>query len=166
VPNTTVKPNTTARTKSRTGSETLERTLAALEVLEQRLMAAHVADFTAVEVTMAQAKLLYVVISGGPQSMSEIAGNLGISISTASGAVDHLVQLGLLARTDDPRNRRQVRVSATPKGIQTIEQMRDLGARHFRNLIERLGERDLRTIERAIRVLTAAIPTDQESNHP
>jgi DNA-binding MarR family transcriptional regulator len=156
-----------AKTKRPTdaGSETLDRTLAALEVLEQRLMAAHVADFTAVEITMAQAKLLYVVISGGPQSLSEIAGHLGISTSTASGAVDHLVQLGLLARTDDPRNRRQVRVSATPKGIQTIEQMRDLGSRHFRNLIERLGERDLRTIERAIRVLTAAIPVTQESTH-
>jgi DNA-binding MarR family transcriptional regulator len=136
-----------------------------LEVLEQRLMAAHVADFTAVEVTMAQAKLLYVVISGGPQSMSEIAAHLGISISTASGAVDHLVQIGLLTRTEDPRNRRQVQVSATPEGVQTIEQMRDLGARHFRAVIERLGERDLRTIERAIHVLTDAIPTAQQRNH-
>jgi DNA-binding MarR family transcriptional regulator len=144
----------------------LDRTLAALEVLEQRLMAAHVADFTAVEVTMAQAKLLYVVISGGPQSVSEIAGHLGVSISTASGAVDHLVQLGLLARADDPQNRRQVRVSATPEGVQTIEQMRDLGARHFRTLLERLEDRDLRTIERAIRVLTVAIPIEQEKHHP
>jgi DNA-binding MarR family transcriptional regulator len=164
VPNTTEKPNTTAKTKP-AAPATLERTLAALAVLEQRMMAAHVADFTAVEVTMAQAKLLWVVISGGPQSVSEIAGHLGVSISTASGAVDHLVQLGLLARTDDPRNRRQVRVSATPKGIRTIEQMRDLGARHFRALLERLDERDLRTIDRAIRVLTAAIPTDQQRAH-
>jgi DNA-binding MarR family transcriptional regulator len=115
---------------------------------------------------MAQAKLLYVVISGGPQSVSEIASHLGVSISTASGAVDHLVQLGLLARTDDPRNRRQVQVSATRKGIQTIEQMRDLGTRHFRSLIQRLDERDLRTIERAIRVLTDAIPAPQERPHP
>jgi DNA-binding MarR family transcriptional regulator len=153
-----------AKTNSDTSSETLEQTLRALAVLEQRLMAAHVADFTAVEVTMAQAKLLYVVISGGPQTMSEIAAHLGISISTASGAVDHLVQMGLLARTEDPRSRRQVQVSATPDGVQAIEQMRDLGARHFRALLGRLAERDLRTVERAIRILTAAIPAEQQRN--
>jgi DNA-binding MarR family transcriptional regulator len=157
-----------AKTKNAAGSEpaTLDRALAALEVLQQRLMAAHVADFTAVEVTMAQAKLLYVVISGGPQSVSEIAGHLGVSISTASGAIDHLVQLGLLARADDPRNRRQVQVSATPRGTQTIEQMRDLGTRHFRTILERLDEHDLRTIERAIRVLTVAIPIEPEKPRP
>jgi DNA-binding MarR family transcriptional regulator len=155
-----------AKAKKADRTDTLKRTQAALEVLQHRLMAAHVADFTATEVTMAQAKLLYVVISGGPQSVSEIARHLGVSVSTASGAVDHLVQLGLLARMEDPRNRRQARVSATPSGVQTIEQMRDLGARHVGVLLERLDQRDLRTIERAIRVLTDAIPTDQEQRHP
>jgi len=149
---------TTKRTDERPA---LQRALAAFEAFEPRLMAAHVADFTAVEITMAQAKLLYVVMTGGPLSVSEIATRLGISLSTASGAVDHLVQLGMLARADDPKNRRQVRVSMTLAGSRAIEQMRDLGARQLRAVLERLNDRDLRAVERAIRIMTSALSTDQ-----
>jgi DNA-binding MarR family transcriptional regulator len=148
-----------SRTKRADEGPALQRTLAAFEAFEPRLMAAHVADFTALQITMAQAKLLYVVMSGGPLSVSEIATRLGISMSTASGAVDHLVQLEMLARAEEPKNRRQVRVSITPTGTRTIEQMRDLSARQLRALLERLDDKDLKVIERAIRIMTAALAT-------
>src|SRR4051812_14744732 len=84
----------------------LERALAAYEVLEQRLMSVHAPEFAALDITMAQAKLLYVVTAAGDLTMSEVAQRLGVTLSTASGAVDHLVAQGLVARTDDPANRR------------------------------------------------------------
>ena len=78
------------------------RALAAMEVFQQRLMALHATEFTTLDITMAQAKLLYVVATAGELSMSEIAQQLGVTISTTSGAVERLVELGLLARTEDP----------------------------------------------------------------
>jgi DNA-binding MarR family transcriptional regulator len=89
--------------------------------------------------------------------MSEIAQRLGVAISTASGAVDHLVTTGFLTRLDDPANRRQVRVSATAAGLDSLEQMRELGMRQLRALLERVGDDDLSTVERAIRIMTEAI---------
>ena len=142
----------------------LERTLDAFEAFESRLMAAHAPEFTAVDLTMAQAKLLYVVTATGDLSMSEIAGRLGVTSSTASGAVDHLVSLGLLNRIDDPANRRQVQVSVTPFGRETLEQMRELNTKQLRALFDLVGDADLQVVEQAIQILTDAIaaanPTD------
>jgi DNA-binding MarR family transcriptional regulator len=147
-------------------STELAAALEAFEAFQHRLAAAHVADFTALELTMAQAKLLYLVTTAGPLTVSDVGARLGISVSTASGAIDHLVQLGLLARAEDPTNRRQVLVSATKAGVQTLEQMRDLGSRHVAALLEGLSREDLAVVDRAIRLLTDAMPAppDQTRN--
>lgn len=119
-------------------------------------MSSHVPEFTSVDITMAQAKLLYVVTVAGALTMSETAQRVGVSVSTASGAVDHLVGLGLLARSDDPSNRRQVRVSVTDEGTRTLEQLRELSTRHIRELIGRLDDAELDVIERATNILAEA----------
>jgi DNA-binding MarR family transcriptional regulator len=138
----------------------LERALEAFEVLQQRLMSVHAPEFTAVDLTMAQAKLLYVVTASGDLTMSEIASQLGVTSSTASGAVEHLVSMGLLSRIDDPANRRQVRVSVTPFGLETLEQLRELSTRQLRAMFEIVGDDDLAVIERAIRILSDALQHD------
>lgn len=143
--------------KRDTDRPALAHALAAFEVLQQRLMAVHAAEFTTLDITMAQAKLLYVVVTGGESSMSEIARRLGVTPSTASGAVDHLVELGLLARSDDPSNRRQVRVSITSLGTQALEQLRELSTRQLRMLFEVINDEDLEVIERATRIMAGAV---------
>lgn len=148
-----------AKPKEKASRPALVRTLAAFEVFQQRLMAAHAAEFTTLDLTMAQAKLLYVVVAAGELSMSEIAQRLGVTVSTASGAVDHLVGLGYLARADDPANRRQVQVSITRLGAETLDQVRELGQRQLQMLLEPLGDSDLEIIERATRIMADALST-------
>lgn len=135
------------------------RALAAMEVFQQRLMALHATEFTTLDITMAQAKLLYVVATAGELSMSEIAAQLGVTISTTSGAVERLVELGLLARTEDPANRRQVCVSVTATGTATLEQIRELSIHQVRRLFEHMDDADLGVIEHAIRIMTDAAST-------
>jgi DNA-binding MarR family transcriptional regulator len=139
----------------------LDRTVAAFEAFQPRLMAAHEAEFTTTDLTMAQAKLLYVVTVRGELSLSDIAAHLNVTLSTASGAVDHLVGLGMLTRADDPANRRQVRVSATPLGRDTLEQIRELGMHQLRALLERVDDASLEIVERAIRILTDALEAQE-----
>jgi DNA-binding MarR family transcriptional regulator len=139
----------------------VERVLAAFERFQHRLMSVHAAEFTDFDLTMAQAKLMYIVVAGGGMSLSEIAQRLGITLSTASGAVDRLVELGLLSRTAVPTNRRQVSVEATGLGIQTIEQFHELGARQMRAFLAHVPDDDLALVERAITVLANAVPHDQ-----
>jgi DNA-binding MarR family transcriptional regulator len=89
--------------------------------------------------------------------MSEIAARLGVTVSTSSGAVERLVELGLLARSDDPNNRRQVRVSITEMGSTTLGQLRELSGRHLRTMLEGCSDADLDVVERAIRIMTGAL---------
>jgi DNA-binding MarR family transcriptional regulator len=144
----------------------VERTLEAFEAFQQRLMSVHAPEFAALDLTMAQAKLLYVVTAAGELTMSEIAQRLGVTISTASGAVDHLVGLDLIARADDPANRRQVRVSVTELGHDTLERLRELSARQLRALFEVLDDGDLEVIAHATRLMAHAVETTTKAGSP
>src|SRR5688572_12045161 len=156
IPNSTDVPNDMDDTNEDMQRPMVARVMAAFEALQQRLMALHAVEFTNLEITMAQAKLLYVVTAAGELSMSETAQRLGITASTASGAVDRLVELGLLERSDDPTNRRQVRVSVTEAGRRTLEQLQDLNTRQLRDLFQRVSDADLRVVERATLILAEA----------
>lgn len=134
----------------------VRRALAAFERFQLQLMSSHVPEFTSIDITMAQAKLLYVVTVAGALTMSETAQRLRVSVSTASGAVDHLVGVGLLARSDDPSNRRQVRVSVTDAGTRTLEQMRELSTRHIRQLFALIDDADLAVVEHSTNILADA----------
>ena len=157
--NSTVLPNNKVRTKKLTGASdrpALARVMRAFEEFERPLMAIHATEFAHLELTMAQAKLLYVVATAQGSAMSEIAQRLGVTLSTASGAVDHLVEMGFLERSGDPVDRRQVRISITTAGATILERIRELSTGHLRSLLALVSDRDLLTIEKAIRIMTAA----------
>ena len=139
----------------------LERTLEGFELFQQKLTAAHAPEFTALDITMAQAKVLYVAASADGLSMSDVAQRLGVAVSTASGTVDHLVGLGLLAREEDPHNRRQVRVSITPLGAATLEQLRELSNLQLRRLLRHLSDDELEIIDSATRLMADALDAEQ-----
>jgi DNA-binding MarR family transcriptional regulator len=144
---------------SNQGSErpAIARTLAAFEHFQHQLMAVHAAEFTTLDLTMAQAKLLYVVMAAGELSLSVIASRLGVTASTASGAVDHLVAMGLVSRAEDPTNRRQVRVAVTEQGRRTLEQIRELSTRQLTSLFDVLSDDQLAVIEQATRIMSDAV---------
>jgi DNA-binding MarR family transcriptional regulator len=135
----------------------VQSALDAFDELQRRLMSVHAPDFAALDITMAQAKLLYVVTASRELTMSDIAQRLGVTVSTASGSVDHLVDLGLLRRVDDPSNRRQVRVSVTPLGLQRLEQLRELGTSQLRALYDAMTDAELKVIVRAARIMARAV---------
>ena len=121
-----------------------------------RIASSHAPDLMEVGVTMSQAKVMYLVAAGQGMRMSELAAHLGVSISTMSGLVDRLVDHALLARHDDPADRRQVVVTITATGSGHLERFRELNAARMRRLLSRLGDAELDVVERATRMLAAA----------
>jgi len=135
-----------------------------------RLIEGHAPEFTEVGITMAQAKVLYVVMAAGELRMSELAARLGVGSSSASGLADRLVELGLLRRRDDPDDRRQVVVTTTPEAVSLLERFRELNQRQLRELLERLDLDELAVVDRSLDVLGRAIDrsvttTDSRENH-
>ena len=135
----------------------LERVVGIFDTLMHRLMATHAPELSAIEMTMSQTKAMYLVVASGPLRMSELAARVGVTNSTATGQVDRLVELGLLARHEDPADRRQVVVSATSHGIDILERFRELNSRRMREMLGRVDAADLPTVERALLILDAAV---------
>ena len=131
--------------------------LESYEQLMHRLVASHAPEFTEVNITMAQAKVLYVVMAAGRLRMSELAARLGIGSSSASELADRLVEMGLLIRGQAPDDRRQVVVSATPEAEALLERFRELNQRQLRELLDQLGADELEVIARSLEVFGLAI---------
>jgi DNA-binding MarR family transcriptional regulator len=131
--------------------------VARYETLMQRLIGGHAPEFTEVGVTMAQAKVLYVVVAAGELRLSELAARLGIGSSSASELVERLVELGFLYRRDDPTDRRQVGITATPDATALLERFRELNERQLRALLATLDDEEVAAVDRAIEVLGRAI---------
>jgi DNA-binding MarR family transcriptional regulator len=161
LPNHQENPNISPEPKhdplARRGPATIDAVVASYESLMQRLIGGHAPEFTEVDVTMAQAKVLYVVMAAGELHLAELATRLGVAPSTASELVERLVELGYLARRSDRMDRRQVAISPTPAAQELLERFRELNQRQLRELLGRLDPEELATVDRAIDVLANAI---------
>ena len=147
-------------------------TVAAFEGLMDRMAAAHQPPMD-VTISMAQLRCLHLIAVAGDIHMSSLVSQLGVSISTVSGLVDRLVDHGFVSRHDDPADRRQVVVAATPAGLAFLDRMRELGNSQFRELIARLRPDELRTVRRSIEILsrvaeeaTAAVTPNPRKDRP
>lgn len=137
------------------------------ERLTHQLSAAHAPDLLEIQLTMSQAKLMYVVLVAGSIRMSVLAARLGVALSTISGVVDRLVDLGLVDRHDDPADRRQVLVTVTDKGAAELDRLRELNVAELQTLLRYVDDADLPALVRAVEILVAAaaraVPTDSPS---
>ena len=134
----------------------VDEVIAGYEALMQRLADGHAPEFLEIDITMPQAKLLYLLGALGDLHMSGIVARLGVSLSTVSGLVDRLVDHGLATRHDDPSDRRQVVVGLTPAGAHLIDHFRELNARQMRELLAVLDDGDLSLLRDALAALVRA----------
>lgn len=79
--------------------------------------ALHEEDFS-----VAQVAALHLVDQESPVRVTALATSLGLSASAGSRLVDGLVQRGLLARQEDPEDRRAKTLALTPLGRRFIDQ--------------------------------------------
>ena len=154
-------PNHQSRTKDPAitnpdRSDVVAEVIAGYEALMQRLADSHTPEFLEIAISMAQAKLLYLLSAGGELHMSALVHRLGVSLSTISGLVDKVVDQGLASRREDPVDRRQVMVGLTPAGHDFIDRFRELNARQMRELLDLLGDDDLARVRDAMAALAVA----------
>lgn len=135
----------------------IDELLGGFELVMTRLADVNAPEFLDIDVTMAQAKLLYLLAAYGDLHMSDLVSRLGVSLPTISGLVDRVVGHGFAARREDPRDRRQVVVSVTPAGAQVIDRFRELNAREMRRLLEVLDDSDLEQVRSFLGVLERGI---------
>jgi len=134
----------------------IERAVAGYEQLITTISAARAPVFPDSHLSMSQMKVLMLLAVGGERRMSDLAPQLGISLSTLSSLVERLVEADLAQRGEDPRDRRSVLVSLTPEGRALLDRFQELGGEQLRELLSHLSAGELETVNHAIDVLVAA----------
>ena len=88
--------------------------------------------------------------------MSEISERFSISAAAASQLVDKLVQSGLMAREEDPSDRRAKLLNLTDKGEELIRQGIEERYRWVDQLAEKLTDEERVQISEALNIMTRA----------
>ena len=99
------------------GSETQVDSLT--EAARALVRVARMLEHATSDLTLPQYRLL-VMVAGGDQRASKLAGRLALSKPTVTAAVDGLVERGLLIRSEVPCDRRAVDLSLTDEGRRAL----------------------------------------------
>jgi DNA-binding MarR family transcriptional regulator len=128
----------------------------------------HAPDFLGLDVTMSQAKCLYLVSLRPGIGMSAMAEQLGVGPSAISGLADRLVEHGYLERHEDPSDRRHLQLYLTAAGEVVVDRIRELNTEHFRRLLLGMDGSELQALRRGIAALAreARRIHDQETPVP
>ncbi|MEW9529509.1 MarR family winged helix-turn-helix transcriptional regulator [Microbispora sp. NPDC049125] len=113
--------------------------------------------------TMQQLKVVMYLSFAGSTSGQDLARHLGVGLGTATGIVDRVVARGLVARREDPHDRRVRRVELTDAGRRLVTEMLDAGQSSYIRILNRLDTTTLRDLESAMdRVFQAIHDIDDD----
>lgn len=98
-------------------------------------------------INMSQASILMLLIQKGSQTMTQIAVALGISKSAATQLLDGLENKQFVKRTVDDKDRRIVNVRLSCAGIEHLNLVRKKGMKRFKEMFNKLDDKELEQIE-------------------
>jgi DNA-binding MarR family transcriptional regulator len=113
----------------------------------------HAPEFLEIDVTMSQAKVLYMVDLRPGINMSAVAAQLHVGLSAASGLVERLVEHGYLARREDPTDRRQHLLTLSPEGARVIGRVRELNVNQMNRMLLGLTSAELSALRTGVAAL-------------
>ncbi len=106
--------------------------------------------------SFSQLTVLMRLYHGGKSGVSEMGGEMGVSNAAASQTIDRLVQLGLIARSEDPDDRRAKQLVLTEKGCDLIKSAIEARGRWVEGLTTALNGEQQEMIISALTLLTDA----------
>ena len=127
--------------------QSLRRIIRAIDIHSHKLAHVH-------SITGPQLSCLLAVKENGPLTSGNVAKEIYLSPSTVVGIIDRLEKKGLVARTRNSTDRRQVHVSITPKGEKLIADTPALMQDTLAKAIVQLPELEQVSITMALERLT------------
>ena len=113
-------------------------------------------EWLQLDLTMPQLKVVLLLFLSGPARMSEIATALDVSLATATGVVDRLVERDTVIRESLPEDRRVVLCRLSDKGQKMIGGLWQLARNRAKELLEAADLSQLMLIAKALEALLQA----------
>ena len=123
-----------------------------LRKLEREVMRQLESEMGCCGVTVAQCHTL-LELAYAEYSLTSLANALGLDPSTLSRTVDGLVRTGLVGRTEDPADRRSIRLTLTELGRAKVAFIDTSCNRYYAELFAGMNDRDQRCVIKAVGLL-------------
>jgi len=107
-------------------------------------------------ISLPQFRLLVVLSTRGRRKVTELAEALGVNPSTATRAVDRLIDAGLVDRRTNPRSRRESQGSLTAAGERTVREVTALRRAEIAGIVARMPRTHQRGLGRALSACSQA----------
>jgi len=108
------------KTKVKDKEKLIESTLELADRGFRELFAFLPKEWLSLDLTAGQLRALLFLYTNGPTRMSDISSALGVSMATATGIIDRMVERGIVIRESDPNDRRIVRCRVSREGEKLV----------------------------------------------
>lgn len=108
------------------------------------------------DLTMPQLKVVLLLFLNGPMRMSDLAAALSVSLATATGVVDRLVERDMILRESEPSDRRVVLCLLSEKGQALTDVLWQSSRNRTRELLMAITIPRLKLINEALEALLQA----------
>ena len=136
--------------------ELIERILQLGEKAFRELIPILPTEWLQLDLTMSQLKVVLLLFMTSSVRMSDIASALGVSLATATGVVDRLVERDIVLRESQPEDRRVVLCRLSEKGQKMIGGLWQLARDRAKELLEVAASSQLQLITEALEALLEA----------
>src|SRR5262245_34261340 len=114
--------------------------------------------------TVSQSYSLRILYFQGVRTMTELAGELHVRLSTITGVIDQLEGKGLVERTDHPEDRRSLHVRLTPKGRDLYRAAHEAFLSHLKPLLDNRPSADRERLLSFLTDVTESLRSWQENS--
>ncbi len=115
------------------------------------------------DLTMPQLKVVLLLFLNGPMRMSDLAAGLSVSLATATGVVDRLVERDIVLRESEPKDRRVVLCRLSEKGQDLTDVLWQSARNRTRELLMAITIPRLKLLNEALEaLLQAGTPTKDD----
>ncbi len=113
-------------------------------------------ELLVLDFTMSQLKTLFLLFMNGPMRMSDLASDLGVTLATATGLADRLVERDMVTRESDPDDRRVVLCRLSESGQNSIKRIWESARGRMQEILQGIDVATLESLDRALKTMLAA----------
>ena len=152
-----------------TSEESIERLLQLSDRVFRELLPIVPQQLLEMDLTMPQLKVVLLLFLNGSMRMSALASSLGVTLATATGIIDRMVEHSLVIRQNSPDDRRVVLCQLSDKGQKLTGGLWQTARQRARRLLEAVDPSRLKLIGQALEALSeagAAAKNEAENQPP
>lgn len=123
-----------------------------------------VSHWLMLELTFAQARALIIIAARKELTVSQLAKLLGVGNPTASILIQHLVERGLVTRTEHTGDRRQTVIRLSAHGAEISSGRRQAREEQWQRWLKHLGDDELDALARGLSAIIEVVKRESQED--